>query len=66
MKIIYDLEFIPKEGLTLELVTHFLLQYLYVFLCIQTEHKDMEIHIKYRNKKWVTYSKGAPKRMVYP
>ncbi len=29
----------------------FLLQYLYVFLCI---------HIKYRNKNWVTNSKGAP------
>ncbi len=27
---------------------------------IQTEHKDIEIHIKYRNKKLVTNSKGAP------
>ncbi len=24
---------------------------------IQTGHKDIEIHIKYRNKKWVTNSK---------
>ncbi len=29
-------------------------------ISIQTEHKDIEIHIKYRNKKWVTNSKGAP------
>ncbi len=27
---------------------------------MQTEHKDIEIYIKYRNKKWVTNSKGAP------
>ncbi len=23
-------------------------------------HKGIEMHIKYRNKKWVTNSKGAP------
>ncbi len=38
--------------------------YFYVYnnsrIGIQTEHKDIEIHIKYRNKKWVTTSKGAP------
>ncbi len=25
-------------------------------------YKDIEILIKYRNKKWVTNSKGAPKK----
>ena len=30
-------------------------------ISIQSEHKDIGIHIKYRNKKWVTNSKGAPK-----
>ncbi len=71
-----------KKNLTLEFVTHFLLQYLYVFLCImlayysyhscaitvplyiQIEHKDIEIHIKYRNKKWVNNSKGAPNKNI--
>ncbi len=54
-------------GLTLELVAHFFLfQYLYVSICIYVsiclyEHKDLEIHIKYRNKKWVTNSKDSPK-----
>ena len=30
------------------------------YASIQTEHKDKEIHIKYRNNKWVTNSKVAP------
>ncbi len=32
-------------------------------ISIQTEHKDIEILIKYKNKKWVTNSKGAPKHL---
>ena len=28
-------------------------------ISIQTEHKDIGIHINYWNKKWVTNSKGA-------
>ncbi len=27
-------------------------------------YKDTEIHIKYRNKKWVTNSKGAQKIII--
>ncbi len=31
----------------------------YASIFIQTEHKDIEIHVKYTNKKWVTNSKGS-------
>ena len=45
-------------GLTLELVTHFFYYNIYMYYVMY--HKDIEIHIKYRNKKWVTDSKGDP------
>ncbi len=65
------LQKMTKTGLTLELVTHFFYSNIYMFyfvlsssICIQTEHRDIEIHIKYRNKKWVTNSKGSPKNCI--
>ncbi len=33
-------------------------------MLVYTEHKDIEIHIKYRDKKWVTDSKGAPRVLM--
>ncbi len=56
---------IEMSGLSLELVTHFFItisiciSMYYASIFIQTEHKDIEVHTKYSNKKWVTNSKGA-------